>query len=59
MMAYLYFNFLEPFFKSLVEVKKTKIMEWIRFSFDPTKATEYNNNEMINIMRRPLAANLE
>jgi hypothetical protein len=58
MMAYLYFSFLEPFFKTLVEIKKSKIIDWIKFSFDPLKAPLLNNNEMINVMRKPLAATL-
>jgi hypothetical protein len=55
MYAFLYFAFLEPFFRSVLKIKKTKIFDWIRHSFDSNEAANYANNELVNLARKPLA----
>jgi sporulation-control protein spo0M len=53
--SYLYFGFLEPFFSTATHIKRAKMLDWIRYSFDCTKAADHGDNEMINLARKPLA----
>jgi hypothetical protein len=51
MLSYLFFTYLEPFFRMVPKVKKTKILDWITWSFSPLNAAIYKNNELSNLSR--------
>jgi hypothetical protein len=59
MHSHLYFSYLEPFFRTMTYLRKNKIFEWVKFSFNPLNAVNHGNNEMVNLSRKPLAIQLD